>query len=475
MSTGAALRDTPGRAGVVLWVSALALAGLALLAPALWNEFPLLQYDTGGYLARWYEGYLVPSRPGAYGLVLAAAALLHFWPVVLAQAALTVWVLALVLRSLGFGGRPFVLLAIVSLLSVITTLPWLTAILLTDIFAGLSVLALHLLVFHAETQTRWERWGLIAVTAFAAATHSATLALIAALALAVAFARCVPGNLVPRRGMQHALTAVVLGVAMTLAANFMVAGRIAWTPGGYGILFGRMLQDGIVDRYLRDHCREMPLKLCPFRHQLPSDADAFLWGDSVFDRLGRFAGLGDEMRTIVLGSLREYPTHQAVTAMRATARQLMHVGTGEGVVTMMWHTYGIMQRYTPSVVPAMRAARQQNGELRFAAINVIHVPVALFSMAMLPLLVVLGRQRAALAPLGLLAATLMVALLANAFICGALANPHDRYGARLVWIAPLTLALVPLATGFPRMRTGLASGSIGLPRRRKRDARSPVR
>jgi hypothetical protein len=103
-------------------VSALALAGLALLAPALWNEFPLLQYDTGGYLARWYEGYLVPSRPGAYGLVLAAAALLHFWPVVLAQAALTVWVLALVLRSLGFGGRPFVLLAIVSLLSVITTL-----------------------------------------------------------------------------------------------------------------------------------------------------------------------------------------------------------------------------------------------------------------------------------------------------------------------------------------------------------------
>ncbi len=26
---------------------------LLLLAPALWNGFPLLQYDTGGYLARW--------------------------------------------------------------------------------------------------------------------------------------------------------------------------------------------------------------------------------------------------------------------------------------------------------------------------------------------------------------------------------------------------------------------------------------
>ena len=35
---------------------------LLLLAPALWNGYPLLQSDTGGYLARWYEGYLVPSR-----------------------------------------------------------------------------------------------------------------------------------------------------------------------------------------------------------------------------------------------------------------------------------------------------------------------------------------------------------------------------------------------------------------------------
>ena len=33
-------------------------AALVLLAPALWNGFPLLQYDTGGYIARWYEGTL---------------------------------------------------------------------------------------------------------------------------------------------------------------------------------------------------------------------------------------------------------------------------------------------------------------------------------------------------------------------------------------------------------------------------------
>ena len=66
---------------VAVWAFMVAVAGLVLLAPAIWNGFPLLQYDTGGYLARWYEGYLVPSRPGAYGLLLAASAPLNFWPV----------------------------------------------------------------------------------------------------------------------------------------------------------------------------------------------------------------------------------------------------------------------------------------------------------------------------------------------------------------------------------------------------------
>jgi hypothetical protein len=48
------------------WIAAIAIP-LMLLAPALWNGYPLLQWDTGGYLARWYEGYLVPSRSTTFG------------------------------------------------------------------------------------------------------------------------------------------------------------------------------------------------------------------------------------------------------------------------------------------------------------------------------------------------------------------------------------------------------------------------
>ena len=54
---------------------------------------------------------------------------------------------------------------------------------------------------------------------------------------------------------------------------------------------------------------------------------------------------------------------QIETALVATAKQLVEVGTGDGILTTMWHTYGIIERYTPSVVPAMQAARQQHGEI----------------------------------------------------------------------------------------------------------------
>ena len=64
---------------------------------------------------------------------------------------------------------------------------------------------------------------------------------------------------------------------MLVTANFVVAGRLAWTPGGLALSFGRMLQDGIVDRYLEDHCPEQRLKLCKHRHELPTDADVFFW------------------------------------------------------------------------------------------------------------------------------------------------------------------------------------------------------
>ncbi len=126
----------------------------------------------------------MPSRAVVYGLMLNAGEVIAFWPVVVVQAALTVWIVALMLRAHGLGRRPWLLLGVVAALTAISTLPWLTSILLTDIFAGLGVLALYLLLLRPGHLNRGERFALIALIAVSAATHSATIAVLLALILA---------------------------------------------------------------------------------------------------------------------------------------------------------------------------------------------------------------------------------------------------------------------------------------------------
>ena len=318
------------------------------------------------------------------------------------------------------------------------------------------MLSLFLLVAHGDKTSSPEKWLLFAFTSFAAATHSATLGVLLGLCCAGWMVRPFLGPRLPAKGLLQGGATIFAGAAMLLAANFALSGQFAWTPGGAGVAFGRMLQDGIVARYLNDHCPTIKLKLCPYRNKLPATADDFLWGHGMFNTLGRFKGLSDEMGFIALHSLAEYPAWQAEAALAATAQQLVHVASGEGTTGWVPHTYAIIERYLPAQIKAMRAARQQHWEINFTAINRIHVPVALGSMLLL--LVIVGRSfwRRRLDDVTLLAATVSMALLGNAFICGVISGPHDRYGARMVWIA----TFVVLIASQPRDETQAAQRNL---------------
>jgi hypothetical protein len=413
---------------------------MMLVAPALWNGYPLLQYDTGGYLARWYEGYLVPSRSTVFGLYLHFGEDSGFWLNLGIQALATLWILQLTLRVYDMA-RPLRLVALSIALVLTTALPWLASTLLTDIFAGLSVLSLLILVLHGDRISAIEKLSLFLFTAFAAATHSATLGVLVGLCWAGWIARPLLHRPIAVSALAQGSLTTVAGALMLLSANFALSGQFAWTPGGYGVAFGRMLQDGIVARYLGDHCPQARLKLCPYRNVLPATADQFLWGNSMFNTLGRFKGMNDEMGSIVTHSLAEYPLWQTEAAFTATAQQLVRVATGEGTNGWIPHTYGIIERYLPAQLKPMRAAHQQHWDINFSAINWIHVPVALGSLLLVFAISATAIWRRRLDGLTLLTAAVSLAMLGNAFICGVISGPHDRYGARMVWIATFVVLM----------------------------------
>ncbi|UWU90265.1 hypothetical protein [Bradyrhizobium sp. CB1015] len=429
------------RAAGTFWLRLAAVAlPLLMIAPAVWNGYPLLQWDTGGYLARWYEGYLVPSRSTVFGLYLHYGEGFGFWINLAVQSLATLWLLQLTLRVLGLM-QTFRFVAISLSLMLSTALPWLASMLLTDIFAGLAVLSLFLLMVGASRTSVLEKASLFVFTAFAAATHSATLGVLLGLCAAGWMVRPFVGGRLPLAGLAQAILTIVAGGLMLVSANYALSGKLAWTPGGYGVAFGRMMQDGIVAQYLNDHCPRERYKLCPYRNALPASADEFLWGKSMFNTLGRFEGMNEEMGTIVVQSLKDYPAWQAGAALRAMGQQLLHVATGEGTNGWIPHTRGIIERYIPAQAAPMRAARQQNWGVNFDDVNWLHVPVALGSMLALVALLAHALVNRRLDDLTLLAGTVTLALLGNAFICGVISGPHDRYGARMVWVATFVVLM----------------------------------
>jgi hypothetical protein len=115
----------------------------------------------------------------------------------------------------------------------------------------------------------------------------------------------------------------------------------------------------------------------------------------------------------------------------------------------------------------MRAANQQRSRLDFTAINRLHVPVALVSMLLAMIVFGRGLWRRPFDDLTLLAETVTLTLLGNAFICAAISGPHDRYGARMAWVA--TFVVLQRRGNFSA-RTRRANAQL----RRERKSMTPV-
>jgi peptidoglycan/LPS O-acetylase OafA/YrhL len=96
----------------------------------------------------------------------------------------------------------------------------------------------------------------------------------------------------------------------------------------------------------------------------------------------------------------------------------------------------------PRLFAQFMRARQQADRFDVAPLNYLHVPVAALAIAGIAGALIF-RRRLNIAPeAAALCLTILLALAANAAICGIFAHPVDRYQSRLVLLAPLAVALL---------------------------------
>ncbi len=421
------------------------LAAALLTWPALLNGYPLVFSDTGTYLSQALNRYLGWDRPVFYSFFLLPLHLgLTTWPVVAAQALIAAWVLRVALRALLPACPAWWLAALAAALALASPLPWFAAQIMPDIFTGLLILALALLVLAPDRLDRAEALGLTALAAFAIAAHLSNLPLAMTLLGLLLPLRRRLGARVPlgRAGVARVLGAPLAAVLALTGVNLVGHGTAAIAPYGNIFVLARVIYDGPGRDALARSCPGAGWSLCAVHDRLPATADDFLWRpDSPLNLAGGPKRVSVEADAIITEAIRAEPGRELAAVLRNVARQLMMFDSGDGL--RPWPasvTPWINRDFPRSEQAAYAASRQTTGRTLLPAwLALLHVIVAIAGIAgSLVLLPDLLRRRDVMG--GVIVAVL-AGLLANAAIAGALSGPHDRYQSRVTWLPVLTLLL----------------------------------
>jgi len=426
-------------------LSAVGLVTLILASPALWNGYPLAYYDSVDYVIMPFAWDMPIYRTAAYGVFAGIGRLGHsLWAVVFLQSLLVAYVLYEYCRRFAARSprRALVLLGV--LLALLTGLPWFASQIIPDAFTGAVVLATLLLAFEDGGLNAPRRIALMTVLAIATACHTSHLALLGGLLLCLLAVR-----LLTKRGwpllapkLRAATLAFVAALGLAAGSNWLMTGRVFVVQPSAVLTLGLLVEDGLAKRYLDEVCRSPGLykpRLCMARNRLPPTANDFIWHDADFWRLGGWTGLKDEARRIVSGCLHDFPVSYAWDSLKLTFQQLAMVETGDGLTPMDFFIGHAIRSYYAREVPAFSHAEQQAG-IDFTLMNEIQVPIQLASfLALLPLIWLAYRRRDKTSTTVL--ALILLALIGNAFVCGALSNPNARYQSRIEWLALAAIGL----------------------------------
>jgi hypothetical protein len=436
------------------WLPVLAVvpAAVAMLcAPALWNGYPLIHYDSAGYLDLTTDVETPPWRLLAYALVVNLGRLTEcLWTVVVFQAVFAASTLYFFVGAFLAGRHDRTYLALVAILAAFTSLPWTESQVMPDAFTGLLPLQIAALAFGRHLGPRG-RVILASELVLGCMVHLSNAALAAGLVFVLTAVR----PLVRPLGLHHRprVLLAAISVATGIAATFTLQSAVgrADSEGVRTLQLALLVQDGLLAQHLQETCTgsASPYRICAHVGDLPANADDFLWSPwrSPLWKLGGLNGYGPEADRLIKDIVRSHPREVVVAALSHWVEQLTTVYLGDGLEPKNrpqspGHFYDAAARYLPHEMNRFLAARQQRpGGIDFRAVNAVETPLAFLCVAGL---VVAGvwRWRQRQDGAAGLAATVIVAVIGNALICGVLSAPHGRYQTRIIWTAPAALGLL---------------------------------
>jgi len=429
------------------------LAGALLLAwPALVNGYPILFSDTGALLEMGMMPDMGWDKPWVYApFLLLTSARLTLWGCVAAQCIILSHLLRLATSIIAPLG-PVTHVALCAFLALGTAAPWFASLLMPDIFAPITVLCLFVLAYGPGRVGRGALAWVVVLGTFAIASHLAHLVLAAGVIAAAGLLR--------RRWPWRPAVPLAAALTFLLASNLVGNGVLTVSPYGSVFALARLVGDGPGRDWVDANCPDAGLRICAWRGRLSADSDEFLWdpyGPVWADGFGpiRYA---PEAAQLVPAIIAAYPRAVLKAAVTNTGRQLLRVRVGDATIAEHVDVAVLprLELYLPGwEAAAYRASLQAQDLLAPLARDENRRYFMPLVFGILGTLWVAVTRRGAAQGLAVL---VLAGLLANAAATGALSGPHDRYQARIAWLAPLTALIAYAARNDPSCRTTSSGG-----------------
>ncbi len=421
-------------------------AGTALfLLPALINGYPLVYSDTSTYIASGFTLDMPMDRPIMYGLFLRLASLngITLWTVVVVQGLLLSMVLyrlySLLSATIGRQWKaPGYLFMVI--LSALSGAAWATSHLMPDIFTSIMVLSMLLILL--QDRSSYSNVGLYILFGVSVSMHFShvpiSLILLVVVLLVWFFHH--------RRGEdQYGLRVVVILTAITLLAFSSMLP--AYSKSKHVFLMGAFVEQGIIGKYLQDHCAEKDYALCRYKDSLPAYSWEFIWEPtSPLYQLGGWKDTREEFNEIIGDTFRspKYLWMHFRTSIRETLHQMLRFQSVDpfGVAPNGEQLRSRVFQYIPrDGVRYDSSVQSRTNLLVLAWLNTFQKALIFLSLGIF-LLFFLMKQRWKSEHLPVALLILLSGILFNALITGTFANAIDRMGNKMIWLVPMLAAVI---------------------------------
>lgn len=388
---------------------------------------------------------------GMYLFLMTALCGLNLVPIVTAIMA----VITIVSVSLSLGlshGRTMLLLAV---LAIASPLPFFSSMLMPDIFAGLAILAVSAFLFVHPARKLYRYWWALIILC-AVLFHTANILIISGLLMITLgmtiFLKTDKSTLIRRAVLVFGI--VLIGIAGEVFFNAAVKYFTHNAPIRPPFISARLVADGPGTKYASNFCATSPFEICRYQAVLgKGSSDDFLW--SLDPKIGVFTLASKSSRELLsrqdsafaMAVFKQYP----FAVMQTTAKNFFSQLTMLGLEEFNYPV--VMVNEFSEKIPAQDFEQLQHSKASNAVFPSKLSEGLILAGVLLATLICAWRAPAYSRhhPMFWVTMGVLAGMLINAFVCGALSTPHDRYQARIIWLLPLLAfylySLRPLKTG----------------------------